>query len=56
MKKRIFILGSSGIISKNLQKMLREKKKNFVVYGKKEINLINKRSIHILQKKVKKMI
>ena len=54
MKKRIFILGSSGIISKNLQKMLREKKKKFVVYGKKEINLINKRSIHILQKKVKK--
>tara|TARA_Y100000590_G_scaffold467999_1_gene648930 strand:+ start:1547 stop:2395 length:849 start_codon:yes stop_codon:yes gene_type:complete len=53
MKKRIFILGSSGIISKNLQKMLRKKKKKFVVYGKKDINLINKKSIHILQKKVK---
>ncbi len=53
MKKRILILGSSGIISKNLQKILREKKKKFVVYGKKDINLIDKKSIRILRKKVK---
>lgn len=53
MKKRIIILGSSGIISKNLQKILRKNKIKFVVYGKKEINLINKKSIHILQKKIK---
>tara|TARA_B100000963_G_scaffold331046_1_gene321557 strand:- start:3762 stop:4601 length:840 start_codon:yes stop_codon:yes gene_type:complete len=53
MKKRIFILGSSGIISKNLQKMLREKKRKFVVFGKKKINLLNKKSVHVLRKKVK---
>ncbi len=53
MKKRIIILGSSGIISKNLQKKLKKKKINFMVFGKKKIDLVKKKSIRILRKKIK---
>lgn len=53
MKKRIIILGSSGIISKNLQKKLNKKKIKYIVFGKRKINLVNKKSISILRKKIK---
>ena len=39
MKKRIVIIGSSGIISQNLQKKLKEKKLKFVTFPLKDINL-----------------
>ena len=52
MKKKIIILGSSGIISKNLQKKLKKNKVKFTVYGKEKINLVKKKSINILRNKV----
>tara|TARA_B100001063_G_scaffold244205_1_gene276444 strand:+ start:663 stop:1502 length:840 start_codon:yes stop_codon:yes gene_type:complete len=52
MKKKIIILGSSGIISKNLQKKLKKNKIKFIVYGKEKINLVKKKSIKILRNKV----
>ena len=52
MNNRIIILGSSGIISKNLQLKLKEEKFNFTVFGKKKINLINKNSYKFLRKKI----
>ena len=42
---RIVILGSSGIISINLQKFLKKHKAIFKVFGKTKINLIDKKNI-----------
>ena len=53
MTDRIVILGSSGIISKNLQLKLKEKELRFIVFGKKKINLKNKNSYMFLRKKIK---
>ena len=53
MNNRIIILGSSGIISKNLQFKLKKEKLNFLVFGKKKINLKKKNSYRILRKKIK---
>ena len=53
MTDRIVILGSSGIISKNLQLELKEKELRFIVLGKKKINLKNKNSYMFLRKKIK---
>ena len=53
MTDRIVILGSSGIISKNLQLKLKEKEISFIVLGKKKINLKNKNSYMFLRKKIK---
>ena len=51
MKKRIVIIGSSGIISQNLQKKLKEKKLKFVTFGRKDINLKTNKSHDVLKKK-----
>ena len=53
MTDRIVILGSSGIISKNLQLELKEKELRVIVLGKKKINLKNKNSYMFLRKKIK---
>ena len=52
MKKRIVIIGSSGIISQNLQKKLKEKKLKFVTFGRKDINLKTNKSHDVLNKKI----
>ena len=52
MKKRIVIIGSTGIISINLQKKLKEKNLKFVTMGRKEINLKNNTSYRALNKKI----
>jgi UDP-glucose 4-epimerase len=53
MKKRIVIIGSSGIISVNLQKKLKEKKLKFITIGRKNINLKKDKSYKALKKKIK---
>ena len=53
MKKRIVIIGSSGIISQNLQKKLKEKKLKFVTFGRKDINLKKNKSPEVLNKRIK---
>ena len=53
MNKRIAIIGSSGIISLNLQKKLKENKLKFVTFGRKELDLKKKLSYKILNKKIK---
>jgi len=53
MKKRIVIIGSSGIISQNLQIKLKEKKLKFVTFGRKDINLKKNTSYKLLNKKIK---
>ena len=52
MKKRIVIIGSSGIISQNLQKKLKEKKLKFVTFGRKDVNLKKNKSHDELNKKI----
>ena len=52
MKKRIVIIGSSGIISQNLQKKLKEKKLKFITIGRKEINLKKNKSYKMLNKRI----
>ncbi|MBA1339400.1 MAG: Nucleoside-diphosphate-sugar epimerase [Pelagibacterales bacterium] len=53
--KRVVILGSSGIIVKNLSSLLKKKQINFITLGSKKINL-KKPDIYsnILRKKIKK--
>ena len=53
MKKRIVIIGSSGIISQNLQKKLKEKKLNFLTLGRKDFDLKKNKSYVVLNKKIK---
>ena len=43
--KRVVILGTSGIISTNLQKKLKKEKLNFIKIGKKNIDFKNKKFI-----------
>lgn len=52
-KKRIMILGSSGIISKNLQIKLKSKNFKPLVFGKKQIDLKKKNSFKKLKSKIK---
>ena len=52
MKKRIVIIGSSGIISQNLQKKLKEKKLNFLTLGRKDFDLKKNKSYVVLNKKI----
>jgi len=52
MKKRIVIIGSSGIISQNLQKKLKEKKLFFLTFGRKNFDLKKNRSYEMLKKKI----
>ena len=47
---RVVLIGSSGIISKNLQKKLTIQKIDYLVIGSKNINLLKPKS-HILLKK-----
>lgn len=51
--KRVVILGTSGIISTNLQKKLKKEKLNFIKIGKKNIDFKNKKSIQFLKSKIK---
>lgn len=53
MDERIVIIGSTGIISVNLQKKLKEKKLKFIKIGRKEINLKKDSSYKNLKKKIK---
>ncbi len=50
---RIVLLGTSGIISKNLQENLKKNKIKFVKFGRKNLNLKSKLSVKILKKKIK---
>jgi UDP-glucose 4-epimerase len=52
--KRVLILGSSGIISKNFQSKLQKENIPFLVIGRKKIDLTRKKSIKKLSKLVKK--
>lgn len=52
--KRVLILGSSGIISENLQLKLKKQKIPFLVIGKKKIDLTRTKSIKKLSKIIKK--
>ena len=53
MKKRIIIIGSTGIISSNLQRRLKKNKLNFISVGRKKINLKGKMSYRFLNKIIK---
>ena len=50
---RVVLLGTSGIISKNLQLKLKKNKVKFIKFGRKNLNLKSKFSIKILKKKIK---
>ena len=51
--KRIIIFGSSGIISKNLQKALKQKLIKVITIGRSKIDLKNKNASQILKRKIK---
>jgi UDP-glucose 4-epimerase len=51
---RVVLIGSSGIISKNLQKKLKIQKIDHLVIGSKNINLLKSKSHISLKKKLKK--
>ncbi len=51
--KRIVILGTSGIISTNLQKILKKKSIKVISIGRSKLNFKNKNSTKILTKKIK---
>ena len=51
---RVVIIGSSGIISKNLQNKLKKNKINHLVIGSKKINLLKPKSFISLRNKIKK--
>lgn len=52
--KRVLIIGSSGIISKNFQLELKKKNIPFIVIGRKKIDLTKKKSVKKLSKCIKK--
>ena len=51
--KRVVILGSSGIISGNLQKLLKEKNINVFTIGKAKFDLRNKNTVQALSSKIR---
>jgi UDP-glucose 4-epimerase len=51
---RVVLIGSSGIISKNLQKKLKIQKIDHLVIGSKNINLLKPKSHILLKKKLKR--
>lgn len=51
--KRVIILGTSGIISRNLQKELNKESINFLPIGRSNLNLKKKNASKILGKKIK---
>ena len=52
--KRVVILGSSGIVSTNLQKILREKKIKTLTIGSSKLDLKKDKASKILKSKIKK--
>ena len=52
--QRVLIIGSSGIISENVQEYLQKNSINFKVIGSSEINLKKKNAHRSLNKKIKK--
>ena len=54
LSKRVLILGSSGIISLNLQKYLTKEKVSFKVLGRSKVNLTLDRNIYKLKKIISK--
>ena len=54
MKKRILIIGSTGIISTNLQIKLDKENLKYSVIGRREINLKSSKSFKYLSKRIKK--
>ena len=54
MKKRILIIGSTGIISTNLQIKLDKENLKYSVIGRREINLKSSKSFKYLSKRVNK--
>jgi len=54
LPKRVLLLGSSGIISKNLQEKLKKEKIHHKVFGRKNLNFLKKNSIQKLSKVIKK--
>jgi len=52
-KKRIIVLGRNGFIAKNLIKLLKKKRINYLAFSKKRLNLEKKISVNFLQKIVK---
>ena len=51
--KRVIVLGTSGIISVNLQKKLKKHNVKFIKIGKKNIDFKKKKSIQFMRKKIK---
>ena len=54
MKKRVLIIGSTGIISTNLQIKLDKENLKYSVIGRREINLKSSKSFKYLSKRVNK--
>ena len=54
LSKRVLILGSSGIISLNLQNYLTKKKVSFKVLGRSKVNLTLDKTIYKLKKMISK--
>lgn len=52
--KRVVILGSTGIISTNLQRILKKKNIKFISVGRSKFDLKSKKTIKKLRKKIKK--
>ena len=50
LSKRVLILGSSGIISLNLQNYLTKKKVSFIVLGRSKVDLTLDKTIYKLKK------
>ena len=46
-------MGKSGIISSNLQKLLKKKRINFIAFGRSSIDLRNRENFKILKKKIR---
>ena len=52
--KRVVILGTSGIISSNLQKVLKKKNINILLVGRSKLDLKNENASEVLATKIKK--
>jgi len=52
--KRVVILGTSGVISSNLQKVLKKKNINILLVGRSKLDLKNENTSKVLARKIKK--